>query len=86
MILAFQVSAAIVAVSALLAVVGVVRSRDDASRAVLADLFYFAAIAGVVLLGVLADSAVVFDVAVIAALIGILGTLALALILTRGRR
>ena len=83
---ASPVAAAIVAVAALLGFVGVLRSHDDASRAVLADLFYFSAIAGFVLIGTLLDSAVVFDVAVIASLIGVLGTLALALILTRGRR
>lgn len=84
--IAFKVAAAMVVLSALLGFVGVLRARDDASRAVLADLFYFSAIAAFVLMGTLLDSAVVFDVAVIASLIGVLGTLALALILTRGRR
>ena len=76
----------IVAVSAILGLVVVTRAQDDASRAVIADLLFFAAIAIFVPIAALTGSAVVFDVALIATMLGILATLALAFMLTRGRR
>ena len=54
--------------------------------AAVSDLLYFCAV-GIVVMGALAvGSSIVFDVASIAALIGILATIALSRILTRGRR
>lgn len=84
--LAFAVATGIVAVSVLLGIVGIVRAADDASRAVISDLIFFCAIAVFILTASLAGSAVVFDVALIASMLGILATLALAFMLTRGRR
>lgn len=69
--------------------VGLVRiatAPDDASRAVVGDLVFFSAIGILVLLGMLTGSAVVADAAMIAAVLGILATIALSRILTRGRR
>jgi multicomponent Na+:H+ antiporter subunit F len=83
---AFAVATGIVGLSAVLGIVGVVRAVDDASRAVLSDLVFFCAVAVFVLAAALAASAVVFDVALIASMLGILATLALAFMLTRGRR
>lgn len=83
---AFAIAAGIVGIAAVLGVIGIVRSQDDASKAVVADLLYFCALAVFVLAAALTGSAVVFDVAVIASVLGILATLALARLLTRGRR
>ena len=86
--IAFAAATAIVGVAAVLGIVAVVRAQDDARRAVVADLLFFAAVAVAVfvLVAVLTGSAVVFDVALIAMVLGILATLALARMLTRGRR
>lgn len=76
----------VVALAAAAGTVRVARAPDDATRAVVADLLYFCAIAIFVLAGILRDTAVLFDVALIATLCGILSTVALSRILTRGRR
>jgi multicomponent Na+:H+ antiporter subunit F len=71
------------------AVAGVVRvalGPDDATRAVVADLVFFCAIAIFVLAALLRDTAVLFDVTLVATLSGILATVALARMLTRGQR
>jgi multicomponent Na+:H+ antiporter subunit F len=71
------------------AVAGLVRIRlgpDDATRAVVADLLFFCAIAIFVLASLLRDTDVLFDVTLIATLTGILATIALARMLTRGER
>jgi multicomponent Na+:H+ antiporter subunit F len=83
---AILTAVAIVAVAALLGVIAIVRAADDASRAVVADLLYFSAVSVFVFVAVLTGSAVVFDVALIAMVLGILATLAFAFMLTRGRR
>lgn len=83
---AILTAVAIVAVAALLGVIAIVRAADDASRAVVADLLYFSAVSVFVFVAVLTGSAVVFDVALIATVLGILATLAFAFMLTRGRR
>lgn len=71
------------------AVIGLVRlytARDDASVAAVSDLLYFCSV-GIIVMGALAvDSSITFDVAAIASMIGILATIALSRILTRGRR
>lgn len=81
-----SVATGIVFVSAMLGVVRVATAGDDASRAAASDLIFFCAIAIFVLLGSLADFSVLFDVMMISSLVGILATVALARILTRGRR
>ena len=86
MIIAFGIAVAIIGVSAVLGVVATVRANSDASRAVIGDLLFFSAIAAFILVAAITNSAVVFDVAVIATLLGILATLALGQMLTRGRR
>ena len=51
-----------------------------------ADLLYFCAVAIFVVGGMVTDTAVLFDVALIATLCGVLGTVALSRMLTRGQR
>jgi multicomponent Na+:H+ antiporter subunit F len=86
MTIAFSIAVVIIGVAAVLGMVALVRANSDASRAVIGDLLFFAAIAAFVLVAALTYSAVVFDVALIATLLGILATLALGQMLTRGRR
>lgn len=62
------------------------RATDLATRAIVGDLVFFAAIGVLLLLGILSDSAAVVDAAFLASLLGILATIALARIITRGRR
>jgi multicomponent Na+:H+ antiporter subunit F len=86
MTIAFSIAVAIIGVSAVLGMVAIVRANSDASRAVIGDLLFFCAIAAFILVASITYSAVVFDVALIATLLGILATLALGQMLTRGRR
>jgi len=53
---------------------------------VVGDLIYFSSMGILVLLGILVSSAVVVDAALIASVLGIVATVALARILTRGER
>jgi multicomponent Na+:H+ antiporter subunit F len=80
------VSLAVVVVAAVAGLVRVALGPDDATRAVVADLLFFCAIAIFVLAALLRDTAVLFDVTLIATLTGILATIALARMLTRGQR
>ena len=59
---------------------------DAASAAVVGDLIFFGGIGILLLLSVVRESAAVVDAALLAALLGILATVALARIITRGRR
>jgi multicomponent Na+:H+ antiporter subunit F len=70
----------------LLGVVRVLLARDDASVAAVSDLVYFCAVGTFLMVGLTTESAVLLDVASLAALVGILATVSLARILTRGRR
>ncbi|NLJ54623.1 MAG: transporter [Intrasporangiaceae bacterium] len=86
MTVVLTIALVIIGISALLGVIATLRSESDASRAVIGDLLFFAAIAAFVPTAVLTGSAVVFDVALLATMLGILTTMALGQILTRGRR
>lgn len=69
-----------------LGVLRILRSETNAERAVVGDLVYFAAIGMLASAGLVFHSAVVQDVALLAAFLGILATVALSRILTRGER
>ncbi|MDO5501658.1 MAG: transporter [Actinomycetia bacterium] len=86
MTIVFIIALVTIGIAALLGIVAVVRADSDASRAVIGDLLFFSAIAVFVPVGAIRGSAVVFDVALLATLLGILATLALGQMLTRGRR
>ncbi len=70
----------------LLGLVQVVRATDGASRAIVGDLVFFAAIAMLSIVGILTDNEAVPDAALLGSIVGILATISLARILTRGRR
>lgn len=77
---------AILLLSAVLGLARVMTARDDASVAAVSDLVYFCAVGTFLMIGMASESIVLLDVASLAALIGILATVSLARILTRGRR
>lgn len=77
---------AILTLAAVLGIARVMTATDDATRAVVGDLVYFCAVGVMIMMLMATDSSVTFDVALIAALLGILSTIALSRILTRGRR
>jgi multicomponent Na+:H+ antiporter subunit F len=80
------VTIGILAVTAVIGVVRLYTARDDASVAAVSDLVYFCGIGMIALGAVLVGSSITLDVLAIGALLGILATVALSRILTRGRR
>ncbi|ANI91310.1 monovalent cation/H+ antiporter complex subunit F [Dietzia timorensis] len=64
----------------------IVFDRDDETRIVLADIVYFSALALFALFMMWRESVVALDVMMIGSLIGILSTVALARLISRGRR
>ena len=64
----------------------IVFDRDDETRIVLADIVYFSALALFALFMMWKESVVALDVMMIGSLIGILSTVALARLISRGRR
>ena len=76
----------VLALAVLLGLIRVVTVQDAASRAVVGDLVFFSCIGILIIQGMLHDSVVAVDAALIASILGILATVALSRILTRGRR
>ncbi|UVE94436.1 monovalent cation/H+ antiporter complex subunit F [Dietzia sp. B32] len=80
------VSTLIILMSMVVAAVRAVRGPGDANRAVMADLSFFCAVALFVLFVIRQGSAVALDVVMLGSLIGVLSTVALARLLSRGQR
>ncbi|MBB5750313.1 monovalent cation/H+ antiporter complex subunit F [Micrococcus sp. TA1] len=76
----------ILAVAILLGLYRIFTASSAAERAVVGDLVYFAGIGILMIVGIQSGSAVIQDAAMLAAFLGILATVALARILTRGER
>ena len=83
---AVWIAIGLLGVAVLLGLARIATATDAASRAIVGDLVYFSAIGILVLLGMIEESQAVVDAALLAALLGILATIALARIMTRGRR
>ncbi|BCR81038.1 monovalent cation/H+ antiporter complex subunit F [Arachnia rubra] len=83
---ALWIAIGLLAMSVLLGLVRVVTAPDSATRAVVGDLVFFSCIGILALFGMLHRSSVSVDAALLAAILGILSTIALARIITRGRR
>lgn len=77
---------AVLAASVVLGLVRLLTASDPGSQAVIGDLVFFSTLGVLVLLGMLATSSIIADATLVAAVLGILATLALARIITRGRR
>ena len=86
MIVGVWIATGILAVSIVLGLVRIGTATDAASRAVVGDLVFFSGIGVLVLIGLVNSSAAAVDAALIASVLGILATVALARILTKGRR
>ncbi len=86
MTLAFWVAGSILAAAAMIGIVRVLTARDAATRAVVGDLVFFSCICILALFGARYASSVSVDLALLASILGILATIALARIITRGQR
>lgn len=86
MIIVLWLTLAMLAAAVVVGLVRIATAPDPASRAVVGDLVYFSAIGVIVLLGLVNRSAAAVDAALLASLLGILATVALARMLTRGLR
>ncbi|WP_101650635.1 transporter [Brevibacterium ihuae] len=74
---------------ALAIVVGLARvltAKDMGSRAIVGDLVYFSAIGILTFIAMLVDLSIVLDVIFLSSMLGILATVALSRIQTRGHR
>lgn len=80
------VALGILAISLLGTVVRIVLGPDDATRIVLADMVFFSALALFTVFVMWRGSAVAVDVVLLGSLIGVLSTVALARMISRGRR
>lgn len=80
------VAVAMLLVAMILGLRLIIRGPDAGSRAVVGDVVFFSAVGMVAVLGLLTGSAIVLDIILLASLVGILATIALARIITRGRR
>ena len=80
------VAIGILGAAILLGLIRIATATDGASRAVVGDLVFFSAIGVLLVLSMMIDSAAILDAAMLASLLGILATIALARILTRGQR
>ena len=81
-----SICALILAAAIIVGLVRVLTARDLGPRAVVWDLIYFSSVAIVTMLGIAVSSSVVLDVVFLSSMVGILATIALARILTRGHR
>jgi multicomponent Na+:H+ antiporter subunit F len=76
----------VLAAAILLGLYRIFTASSAAERAVVGDLVYFAGVGILMIVGIQSGSAVIQDAAMLAAFLGILATVALARILTRGER
>ncbi|GAA1938685.1 hypothetical protein GCM10009689_19260 [Brevibacterium antiquum] len=76
----------ILAAAVIVGLVRVLTAKDLGSRAIVSDLMYFSAIGMLTMFGILVSSSIVLDAIFLASMVGILATMALSRILTRGLR
>lgn len=86
MTIAAWIAILILGVSVLLGLARVLTAKDAPTRAVVGDLVFFSCVSILALFGMLYGSNVTVDLALLASILGILSTIALARIMTRGRR
>ncbi|MDK7749139.1 transporter [Brevibacterium sp. UMB10442] len=77
---------AILVVSIVLGLIRALTAPESGSRAVVGDLVYFSAVGILAFIGMLVNISIVIDVFFLSSLLGILATVALSRILTRGHR
>ncbi|MDO5082001.1 transporter [Arachnia propionica] len=86
MITAFWIAGGVLSITILVGMVRLITARDSATRAVVGDLVFFSCLGLLALFGMTQASSVSVDLALLAAVLGILATIALARIITRGQR
>ncbi len=86
MSIVYWIVVGILAVAIVVGLVRVATAQDDASRAVVGDLSFFSAIGILATVGLARGSASSVDATMLASMLGVLSTIALARMLTRGRR
>ena len=77
---------AVIGVSLLATLLLMVRTKDVPSRAVLADMIVYCMIATYLVWTLLNDSSIAYEITVLGALLGLLSTVSMARILSKGRR
>ncbi|MCF2588279.1 monovalent cation/H+ antiporter complex subunit F [Brevibacterium sp. UCMA 11752] len=86
MIIVVSICIVILAAAVIVGLVRVLTAKDLGSRAIVSDLMYFSAIGMLTMFGILVSSSIVLDAIFLASMVGILATMALSRILTRGLR
>lgn len=81
-----DVAIVIVAIAAVAASYRMLKGPHTGDRAIAADLVYFAFIGLLALVGVRVDSPFVYDIVIVATLVGLVSALSLARLMTGGRR
>ena len=77
----------VMALALLVGLGAVIWTKDELSRAVMADLVFYAMIAIFLVWTLVTDTMIGYDVAILAALVcGVIPTISMARIITRGRR
>lgn len=64
----------------------ILTTHDDATRAVVADMIFFIMLAAYVVWTLLVDTSIVYEVLLLGSLLGLLSTVSVARILSKGRR
>lgn len=80
------IGVAVCSLALLLGVVLIFRVRGNVSRAVLADAAFYPMVGVFLTTALLRSTAITFDIAMLAGLLGILSTVGLARVVSRGRR
>lgn len=86
MIIVVSICIGILAAAIVLGLLRVLTAKDLGSRAIVSDLVYFSAIGILTMIGIAVSSSIVLDVIFLSSMVGILATVALSRILTRGHR
>ena len=86
MITGVVIAALMLAAAILVGLYQVALAYDPASRSVVGDLVYFSALGLLLLIGIVVESSAVLLAAFLGSIVGLLATIALARILTRGER
>lgn len=85
--LILTVCIAVMAVSMLVGLVAIIAVKDAPSRAVMADLVFYAMVCIFLVWTLMADTFIGYEIAILAALVcGTIPTLSMARIISRGRR
>lgn len=86
MTIVLSICIGLLALAILLGLLRVLTAKDMGSRAIVGDLVYFSAIGILTFIAMLVNLSIILDVIFLASMLGILATVALARIQTRGHR